>query len=385
MSKISKPLHVAIVGTRGYPYVYGGYETFVKEMGERLVQRGIEVTIYCHSPLFEKKPKKVNGINLVYVPCVETKSLSQLTNSLLSMFHVCFSKADVVLVVNSANGPLGVLTKMFGKPSAINVDGLEWLRPKWKGLGAKYYLFASRLATKLYDKLITDSDEMEKIYLEQFGAPSKMIAYGANPKNRSDSNLIENWDLQKESYYLIVGRLIPDNNADLIVDGFVKSNSKRKLVIVGDVPYHDRFAQEMKSIKDNRLVFTGYVRNQEQLASLYQNCYAYFHGHEYGGTNPAMLKALGFGCAILALDTRFNQEMLQQGKFGWYFDKNIESVVRIIEESEKTPKKMDYLRAHSREGLTEKYSWDFVTDEYEILFKALSKRKIKENLVEINY
>lgn len=201
MSKNNKPLHVAIVGTRGYPYVYGGYETFVKEMGERLVQRGIEVTIYCHAPLFEKQPKKVNGINLVYIPCVETKSLSQLTNSLLSMLHVCFSKVDVVFVVNSANGPFGILTKLFGKPSTINVDGLEWLRPKWKGLGARYYLFASRLATKLYDQLITDSDEMEKIYLEKFNAPSKMIAYGANPRLSSDSSLIEEWGLQKESYF----------------------------------------------------------------------------------------------------------------------------------------------------------------------------------------
>jgi glycosyltransferase involved in cell wall biosynthesis len=385
MSKKSKPLHVAIVGTRGYPYVYGGYETFVKEMGERLVQRGTEVTIYCHGPLFDEKPKKVNGINLVYMPCVETKSLSQLTNSLLSMIHVCFSKADVVLVVNSANGPFGILTKLLGKPSAINVDGLEWLRPKWKGLGARYYLFASRLATKLYDQLITDSDEMEKIYLEQFGAPSKMIAYGANPKLNSETSLIEKWNLQKESYFLIVGRLIPDNNADLIVEGFVKSKSKRKLVIVGDVPYHDRFAQKMKNIQDKRLIFTGYVRNQEQLAALYHNCYGYFHGHEYGGTNPAMLKALGFGCAILAMDTRFNQEMLQQGKYGWYFDKNIDSVVQIIEKSENSPEKMEYLRAHSRDGLTQKYNWDFVTDEYELLFKSLCKRKIKENLVEINY
>lgn len=385
MSKKSKPLHVAIVGTRGYPYVYGGYETFVKEMGERLVQRGIEVTIYCHGPLFDEKPEKVNGINLIYMPCVETKSLSQLTNSLLSMIHVCFSKVDVVLVVNSANGPFGILTKLLGKPSAINVDGLEWLRPKWKGLGARYYLFASRLATKLYDQLITDSDEMEKIYLEQFGAPSKMIAYGANPKLNSEISLIEKWNLQKESYYLIVGRLIPDNNADLIVEGFVKSKSKRKLVIVGDVPYHDRFAQKMKSIQDKRLIFTGYVRNQEQLASLYHNCYGYFHGHEYGGTNPAMLKALGFGCAILAMDTRFNQEMLQQGKYGWYFDKNIDSVVQIIDKSENSPEEMEDLRAHSRDGLTQKYNWDFVTDEYELLFKSLCKRKIKENLVEINY
>lgn len=385
MSKNSKPLHVAIVGTRGYPYVYGGYETFVKEMGERLVQRGIEVTVYCHAPLFEQKPKQVNGINLVYVPCVETKSLSQLTNSLLSMIHVCFSKVDVVFVVNSANGPFGILTKIFGKPSAINVDGLEWLRPKWKGLGARYYLFASRLATKLYDQLITDSDEMEKIYLEKFNAPSKMIAYGANPNVSSDSSLIETWNLQKESYFLIVGRLIPDNNADLIVEGFVRSNSKRKLVIVGDVPYHDRFAQKMKSIEDKRLVFTGYVRDQEQLAALYHNCYAYFHGHEYGGTNPAMLKALGFGCAILAMDTRFNKEMLQKGKYGWYFDKEATAVVDIIDKAEKSPDEMEYLRTHSREGLTQKYNWDAVTDQYETLFKSLCKRKIKENLVEINY
>ncbi|MDO6439632.1 DUF1972 domain-containing protein [Cyclobacterium sp. 1_MG-2023] len=385
MSKNNKPLHVAIVGTRGYPYVYGGYETFVKEMGERLVQRGIEVTIYCHAPLFEKQPKKVNGINLVYIPCVETKSLSQLTNSLLSMLHVCFSKVDVVFVVNSANGPFGILTKLFGKPSTINVDGLEWLRPKWKGLGARYYLFASRLATKLYDQLITDSDEMEKIYLEKFNAPSKMIAYGANPRLSSDSSLIEEWGLQKESYFLIVGRLIPDNNADLIVEGFVKSKSKRKLVIVGDVPYHDKFAQMMKKIDDKRLVFTGYVRDQEQLAALYHNCFAYYHGHEYGGTNPAMLKALGYGCAILALDTRFNQEMLQQGKYGWYFEKNAASVKEITERAENLPEEVENLRKHSREGLTDKYNWEVVTDEYEALFKSLCKRKIKENLVEINY
>lgn len=385
MSKNNKPLHVAIVGTRGYPYVYGGYETFVKEMGERLVQRGIEVTIYCHAPLFEKQPKKVNGINLVYIPCVETKSLSQLTNSLLSMLHVCFSKVDVVFVVNSANGPFGILTKLFGKPSTINVDGLEWLRPKWKGLGARYYLFASRLATKLYDQLITDSDEMEKIYLEKFNAPSKMIAYGANPRLSSESTLIEEWDLQKESYFLIVGRLIPDNNADLIVEGFVKSKSKRKLVIVGDVPYHDKFAQMMKNTDDKRLVFTGYVRDQEQLAALYHNCFAYYHGHEYGGTNPAMLKALGYGCAILALNTRFNQEMLQQGKFGWYFEKNAASVVEITERAENLPEEVENLRKHAREGLTDKYNWEVVTDEYEALFKSLCKRKIKENLVEINY
>jgi glycosyltransferase involved in cell wall biosynthesis len=133
------------------------------------------------------------------------------------------------------------------------------------------------------------------------------------------------------------------------------------------------------------LIFTGYVRDQEQLAALYHNCFAYFHGHEYGGTNPAMLKALGYGSAILALNTRFNQEMLQKGKYGWYFEKNADSVEAITNQAEKSPDSIENLRKQSREGLTDKYNWDMVTDEYEVLFKSLCKRKIKENLVEINY
>lgn len=383
-SKRNIPLKVAIIGTRGYPYVYSGYETFVKEMGERLVARGLEVTVYCHRPLFEHKPQTVNGIRLVYMPCIETKNLSQLTNSFLSIIHVCFTKADVVFVANSANGPFGVFTKIFGKPSVINVDGLEWLRPKWKGLGSWYYRMASRLATKLFDQVITDSDEMQRIYLELFNAPSKMIAYGANPRMNSDERLIEKWNLETESYFLIVGRLIPDNNSDLIVKGFLKSNSKRKLVVVGDVPYQDQFATKMKGIPDDRLVFTGYVKDAEVLASLYHNTYAYFHGHEYGGTNPAMLKALGYGCAILALNTPFNQEMLQDGKYGWFFEKNVQSVIEIVDAAEKAPEKMKLLREKSRDGLVQKYNWDFVTDEYETLFKKLSKRKIEEKLVQKN-
>ena len=133
---MSKKLKIAIIGSRGYPYVYSGYETLVKELSERLVESGNEVTVYCHRKLFHVKPKKVNGINLVYTPSVNSKVFSQLYNSFFSFIHVCFSNVDVVLVVNSANGLFGLLTKIFRKKTCINVDGLEWLRPKWKGLGS---------------------------------------------------------------------------------------------------------------------------------------------------------------------------------------------------------------------------------------------------------
>lgn len=368
------------MGAKGYPYVYGGYDTFIKELGERLVGRGVHVRVYNHRALFEDRPRFVNGIECIYTPAIESKSFTQLTHTFISMMHACFSDVDVILVVNSGNGPFGIISKIFGKPTVINVDGLEWLRPKWKGLGSKYFFFASKLATKFYDQVINDSEEMRRIYLKLFNADSKVIAYGANPREFVESDPIEKWNLESHSYFLIVGRLVPDNNADLLIEGFLKSGSKRKLVIVGDVPFQDEWADPLKEIKDDRLIFTGYVKNANTLAALYFHCFAYFHGHEYGGTNPAMLKAMGYGCAILALNTPFNQEMLQNGKHGWYFEKTFQSLKLIIEKAEASPEEMVKLRLTAREGLTLKYNWEYVTDQYLEVFESLSKRKFPKKI-----
>lgn len=374
MATNKRQLKVAIMGAKGYPYVYGGYDTMIKELGERLVARGVKVRVYNHRALFKEKPHYVNGIECIYTPAIERKSLTQLTHTFFSMIHACFSKVDVILVVNSGNGPFGLISKLFGKPTAINVDGLEWLRPKWQGAGSTYFLWASRMATKFFDQIINDSEEMRRVYLELFQTDSKVIAYGANPKESVAEDPIKKWGLMKQEYFLIVGRLVPDNNADLIIEGFLKSESKRKLVIVGDVPFEDKWASALKNQDDPRLLFTGYVTDPFELAALYSHCYAYFHGHEFGGTNPAMLKALGYGCAILALDTPFNQEMLQQGKHGWYFSKDVPAVKELVAEAESNPEKMEYFRASARSGLTQKYNWDHVTDQYLEVFESLVKK-----------
>ncbi|OOG70543.1 glycosyltransferase [Algoriphagus sp. A40] len=374
MPSSDKKLKVAIMGAKGYPYVYGGYDTMIKELGERLTERGVVVRVYNHRSLFEDRPRFINGIECIYTPAIETKSLTQLTHTFTSMIHACFSDVDVIFVVNSGNGPFGLISKLFRKPTAINVDGLEWLRPKWKGMGSKYFFWASKMATKFYDQVINDSEEMRRVYLELFNADSKVIAYGANPKETMDSKLIEKWNLESKSYFLIVGRLVPDNNADLIIEGFLKSDSKRIFAIVGDVPFEDEWANRLKNIQDSRLLFTGYVTDPDELAALYGHSYAYFHGHEFGGTNPAMLKALGYGCAILALNTPFNQEMLQNGKHGWYFEKCVDSVKEIVEKSETEPEKMEEFRLTARTGLTQKYNWDFVTDQYLEVFEALAEK-----------
>jgi len=373
-------MKIAIIGSRGYPYIYSGYETFVKELSERLVLYGIAVTVYCHRNLFTNRPRNLNGIELVYIPTIEKKSISQFLHSFQSILHASLNKNDIILVVNSSNGPFGLITRFFNKKTIINVDGLEWLRPKWKGIGAKYFYWASKMATYFYDVIVNDSFAMEQIYLEHFQAKSVVIAYGANIRYSQSSNFLKKWRLNIQDYYLIVGRLIPDNNAQYIIEEFLKSESSKKLVIVGDVPYKDEYAIKIKGLKDNRLLFTGYVKDQTELAELYHNCYAYIHGHEFGGTNPTMLKALAYGCAILALDTVFTREMLLNGKFGVFFNKEKDSLMSLIGSIEKNPSTLVNFRKHARERIIENYTWEKVTKQYIELFNKILYQYSVKNL-----
>ena len=369
-------MRVAIIGTRGYPYVYSGYETFIKELAERLVEKDVHVTVYCHRNLFKEKPKVVNGVNLVYIPTIETKSLSQLIHSFFSITHACLGKADVIFAVNSANGPFGLITRLFRKSTAINVDGLEWLRPKWKGLGSSYFKWASKQATKWYDVIVNDADEMRRIYLEMFKRDSEVIAYGGNLRYSREPELIEEWGLKPGQYYLIVGRFIPDNNWGIMIEGFRQSRTQRKLVVVGDVPYQDEYSSNLKKLCeiDERLIFTGLVKNRDAVAELFHNAYVYMHGHEFGGTNPTMLEALSFGSSIIALNTPFNREVLQNEKYGLFFLKNQASVKNLINEIDSKEELVLKMKESSREGITEKYNWDCIADQYIKVFRDLMKK-----------
>jgi glycosyltransferase involved in cell wall biosynthesis len=366
---------IAIIGTRGYPYVYCGYETFVSELVPRLVGRGHRITVYCHRGLFKSYPKVVHGVQLIYIPSVKLKVLSQFTNSFLSTLDACCRRYDIVFYVNSANGPFGLLTKLVRKKTAINIDGLEWLRPKWKGLGAKYFYWSSKIATKLFDVVVSDSERMAEIYKKEFGAQSVFIAYGENIAISQKPELLKSYNLSNGEYYLIVGRLIPDNNASLIVEGFKQSRTRRKLVIVGDVPYSDAYADSLKQTKDPRIIFTGYVRDADILRELYCNSYAYVHGHEYGGTNPTLLKALASGCCVLALDTVFNREVLNEEEHGIFFQKDPKEIARLIDRVDNDQSVIDVFRLKARRRITEKYAWEKITDQYEELFKIMVEKK----------
>lgn len=367
-------MKIGVIGSRGYPYVYSGYETLVAELSIRLVEKGHDVIVYCHKGLFNPRPESINGVSLKYVPAVESKIMSQFSHSLLATIHAVFSNCDALLFVNSANGPFGFLTKVFRKPAAINVDGLEWLRPKWHGLGSQYFYWASKMATELFDIVITDSERMADIYQKEFQCSSVTIAYGANLGYSSKPEVLSQFNLSPNMYYLVVGRLIPDNNADLIVKGFEKANTSKKLVIVGGVPYSDAYADRIRTTRDDRIIFTGYVKDQDLLCELYCNAFAYFHGHEFGGTNPALLKALACGSCVLALDTVFSREVLCDGTYGLFFSKDPSAVTALVEQVESGSTIVETLRSRSRDRITMNYTWSKIANQYEELFYSIIKR-----------
>lgn len=377
-SKKIKP-RIAILGTRGYPVVYSGYETWVREMCAFLNDK-YEIHVYCHRGLFKQRPKILNNVHLHYLPTIESKFLSQIIFSSLSTLHALFMRYDIYLFVNAANGPFGWVLKFFGKRSAINTDGIEWERPKWKGLGAKYFKWGAKISTRNFDVIISDADGIRSYYLDKFKTDSVVIAYGAYLQQSEGTQAIEKLGLKRNDYYLIVGRLIPDNHVEEIILGFKKSNTQKKLVVVGDVTYKDAFAQRMKTMASDNIIFTGYITDQVLLKELFANSYCYLHGHAYGGTNPSLLKALAYGCCILAHDNIFTREVLDNDKYGFYFKNAPDDIAETINRIDHSPAEVEQKKSISRNRITEKYTWDKICNQYDELFqKMLNDPKWKVN------
>lgn len=363
-------MRIALFGGRGIPHTYSGTETFFGELAPRLVERGHEVIVYCRKSLFQERPSTYRGVRLVYLPSIETKNLSTPSHTLCCVFDVLFRNVDVMLVTNVANSLHCIVPRLFGKNVAINVDGVEWQRSKWSPLGRQYFHLNARLAGMICpDGVITDAVAMQQIYLEQFGTRSVSIAYGANLESSTDPSVLQQYGLEPFQYYLIASRLVPENNADLIVKGFEQVDSSKLLVIAGGTNYRSEFVDSLKRTSDSRVRFLGHVDNSDHIKELHCNCFAYIHGHSVGGTNPALLKALGYGNCIVALNNPFNREVIAD--CGILFDNTPSDLARHLSHLEQCPDEAAYYRRKAPERILSQYTWDRVTDQYEDYFERL--------------
>lgn len=371
-------MRIHILGLRGIPSSYSGYETFIGELAPRLAGRGHDVTVYCRRSLFPERPAEWRGAKLVYLPSLEHKSFSTLSHSFLAMKRAVSTAPDVILAVNAATGWFSWMPRRRGIPLVINVDGMEWLRPKWSGLGRLMFLNGARLACRFATSIVTDAEEMHRLYAEQFGVDSVYIAYGANMTYACNPDSVRQYGLIPGRYFLCAGRLIPDNNADLIIEAFRRVEGEWKLAVAGEADYKGnrkerRFHEHLKSLADSRVVFLGHVQEPTTFNELLCSSFAYVHGHEYGGINPSLLQALGAGCMVLALKTPFSIEALDSGAYGMLYEKKPDDLAGRMRKLCDQPVAAAGFRAKARHRIVERFSWNLIAEQYEELLLRLVK------------
>ncbi|RFA13018.1 glycosyl transferase [Subtercola boreus] len=367
-----RPLRIAMVGTRGVPAAYGGFETAIEEIGQRLVAQGHTVTVYCRTGKVERL-KTYLGMKLVHLPAEKSKTLETLSHTALSVLHMLFTRRqDVAFVFNAANAPFVSTIRARGTAVAVHVDGLEWKRDKWSSTGKRYYRKAEELAVKNADALIADAAGIADYYDHEFGIPTELLTYGANILREPSSDKLAELGLTPGGYHLVVARFEPENHVDVIVDGYAASAAKLPLVVVGSAPYAAAYTERIAAVatSDDRIRMLGGVWDQEQLDQLYAHALTYSHGHSVGGTNPSLLRAMGAGTAVLAWDVVFNREVL--GDDGEFFATS-EELGELVVAAEAHPARADAIGAQLRDRAEQTYDWDVVSAGYEELALRLAR------------
>ena len=362
-------MRIAILGIRGVPANYGGFETFAEHLSTRLVARGHEVTVYCRAHYVSPRQLEFQGVRLKVLPTIKHKYLDTVVHSFLSALHAAPRRYDAALICNAANAPFASILRVAGTPVALNVDGLEHKRKKWNWIGRKYYRLAERLATILPTETVTDAKVIQDYYLAHHRAESTMIAYGAEVERRIDPS-VRRWRVEPNRYVLYVSRLEPENNAHLVVEAFKRVRTGHKLLIVGDAPYARDYIADLKARarRDKRIVFTGFVFGRDYRA-LQQNAYCYVHATEVGGTHPALLEAMGFGNCVLTLAAPENIEAIGDAGIAYADEADLaDKLQKVLRDGSL----VQAYRNRAQARVLQAYDWDYVVDQYEELFAKMA-------------
>jgi glycosyltransferase involved in cell wall biosynthesis len=368
-------MRIAILGTRGIPASYGGFETFAEHLSTRLVARGHEVTVYGRAHYVSPRQLEYHGVQLKVLPTIRHKYFDTVVHCFLSTIHAVSGRFDAALICNAANAPFAPILRLTGTPVALNVDGLEHKRKKWGWLGRRYYLAAERLATMLPNVMVTDAQVIQDYYLARYDAESQMIAYGSEVERRPDRAAVRRWRAEPNRYVLYVSRLEPENNARLVIEAFKKVRTAYRLLIVGDAPYAHDYITDLKERArgDKRIVFTGFVFGQDYRA-LQQNAYCYVHATEVGGTHPALLEAMGYGNCVLTLATPENIEAVGDAGIPYADEFDLaEKLQRVLRDGSL----VQSYRNRAQIRVQRYYDWDRVVDQYENLFAQMSGNPIE--------
>jgi glycosyltransferase involved in cell wall biosynthesis len=371
-------MRIALVGTRGVPAEYSGFETAVEQIGSRLASRGHEVTVYCRPHMVARQTGDTyRGMRLVYLPTVAGKHLDTPVHSLLSTLHLgAVRRPDAAFYFIAGNSPFAGLGRLLGVPTAINVDGLDSQRAKWGVWARRYLRLTERAAPSLACVAITDSRSVQDLY-RAWGHETVYIPYGSElePEDEQASGAagtLTTLGLTPRGYILFVGRLVPENNAHVLVEAFGGLATDLKLAVVGDAPYADEYQARLRQAGDARVIFAGYQFGAAY-RELLRNAAVVAVPTEVGGTHPVILEAMAAGACLVVNDHAPNLETIGGAGVSYRGAEGADGLRRVLEGLLADPAAVGRYRA-AASARARQYSWDAVTDAYERLADQLVAR-----------
>jgi len=372
---MTRGLKIAVVGGRGIPARYSGFETFAEELCPRLVELGHEVTVYGRRGYGQETPDWYKGVRVIWPPYVHKQALERISAEFLTILHSLTQGYDLyyLLAVDSAwmYTPLRATRRII----VCNTDGLGWRRRKWSPIARAYLHFAEWATARFAaDELVSDAMSIQRYFRAVYGRDSTYLTNGAHVLTELPDGALNEWELEPGGYYLVACRIEPENNTDVVIREFVASGSERELVIAGAVVYESEHWKQLQELaRGHRVRFLGPVYEPGKVEALHLGCYGYVHGHEAGGTNPALLKGMGCGNLVLALRTTFNGENLVDT--GRYWDKDEGSLARQIRWAEENPEQARELGRRAQDRIRSHYTWDRIAAQHDRYFRELGRRR----------
>lgn len=366
-------LRVAIIGSRGIPAKYGGFETFAEELAPRLVVRGHDITVYCRRGYTgQDPPATYRGVRLEYPPFVPIKALETLTHELAAIASSLRRPYDAYYFLGTRGAPWYLLARAAGRPMLVHTDGLEWRRRKWGPLGRAYLKWAEGLvARRLADALVTDAEAMRDYYRRRYGQDSHCIPYGARIVDGANAAALDRWGLEAGGYDLVVCRLEPENNVDLIIREHRASGSSIPLVIVGDVRYEGAYQRNLAAKAGGGVRFLGPVH--DGVDDLYAGARLYLHGHEVGGLNPSLLRAMGAATCPFVLDTVFNLEAI--GDAGRAWSKKEGALAALLRWADGAAGELEAISTAAEQRAKDRFTWEAAADAHDTVLRGLAGRR----------
>ena len=359
---------VAIIGTRGYPSYYGGFETAVRRLVPDLADAGWDVTVYGRKGTQNDDPTRDPRVAVRQTRGIESKALSTLTYGLTASSDAIVRGTDVALVMNVANGFWLPFLRLRGIPTVVNVDGIEWERAKWGKLARAVFRAGAWLTAKFADTIVVDAEAIGDYWRKKFGRESVFIPYGGDLDAGFDVPL----GLQRRQYVLVVARFVPENTIAEFLEAAEALADEHDIVIVGSSGYGGELDERARALADGneKVQWLGHLSDDRLLHALWEHAGVYFHGHSVGGTNPALVQAMALGAPTVALDTVYNREVLGADHTAFVPAEPREiasAIVTVLGD----PEQQEHMSALATERARHRYSWRSVAEGYEAALRQL--------------